>query len=72
MPMSPNYVPTYLEYDNPGAEIPKASLPVYFARKSTPKVDATAPKDVHLPEVIFEQITHPLERGSIETQPNDK
>ena len=25
MPTSPNYVPTYPEYDNPGAEIPKVS-----------------------------------------------
>ena len=64
LPMSPRYVPTYSEYDNPGAEIPKNSEPRYFARKSAPRVDATCPRDVHLPEVIFEQITHPLEEGS--------
>ena len=50
MPMSPKYVPTYPEDDNPGAEIPKNSRPRYFA----PRVDATAPRDIHLPEVIFD------------------
>ena len=72
LPMSPNYVPTYSEYDNPGAEIPKNSQPRYFARKSAPQVDATNPRDVHLPEVIFEQITHPLEGSSSNTQYEDK
>ena len=72
LPMSPEYVPTYSEYDNPGAEIPKNSPPIYFARKSVPKVDATTPRDVHLPEVIFEQITHPLEESSSSTQQDDK
>ena len=47
-PMSPEYVPTHLEDDNPWAEIPKGSRLRYFA----PQVNATTPRDIHLPGVV--------------------